>query len=251
MAGAIGIVHVHSSFSHDGRDTLDDLRRFAEARGIAFIGLTDHAEDFDAARFAELVAGCDRASDERVTIIPGLEYRFKGWKGLHLLALGLRWWIDPQAPAEFIAQARHAARFTIAAHPVLHGYRLPEVAAAGIDGIEVWNAAYNTRYLPDPAAIRLLHHVQRARPEVVGIFGLDQHDARNDRETRVALTDATETDPLAALRAGRFRNRGRTLELDSTCRLGAGRLAGLTALRAGLDGVNAIHERVMRMVKGA
>jgi hypothetical protein len=93
--------------------------------------------------------------------------------------------------------------------------------------------------------------VQQTRPEVVGVFGLDQHDARNDRETRVVLTDPTEADPLAALRAGRFRNRGRTLELDGRCRVGAVPLAALTALRIGLDGVNAIHERVLRLAKGA
>ena len=56
-----------------------------------------------------------------------------------------------------------------------------------IDAVEVWNASYNTRYLPDPRAIALLHVVQRTRPAVVGVAGLDQHDAGNDRRTRVVL----------------------------------------------------------------
>jgi hypothetical protein len=246
MAGPLGIVHVHSAYSHDGRDSIEDLRRFAEARGIAFIGLTDHAEDFDGARFAELAAECRRVSDAAVAILPGLEYRFRGRKGLHLLALGLSRWIAPTTPAEFVEQARDAAGLTIAAHPLLYRHELPEEVGRGIDAVEVWNAAYNTRLLPDPRAIRLLHRWQQRRPELVGVFGLDQHDAGNDRGLRVRLADAGEPDPLGALRAGRFRNLGRGFDLDGHCRMGAVALTGLSALRTGLDVVNAVHERVMR-----
>ena len=42
--GCVGVVHVHSDYSADGRDSLEQLRAFALERGIAFIGLTDHAE---------------------------------------------------------------------------------------------------------------------------------------------------------------------------------------------------------------
>ena len=45
----LGALHIHSTYSRDGRDTLPDLRRFAEERSLAFLGLTDHAEDLDAA----------------------------------------------------------------------------------------------------------------------------------------------------------------------------------------------------------
>ena len=132
--------------------------------------------------------------------------------------------------------------------PVSQTTRCTEEVRAGIDAIEVWNAAYNTRYLPDPRAIRFLHQLRATRPEVVGTAGLDQHDARNDRGTRVLLDEET-SDPLAALRAGRFTNRGATMSFDSRASFGALAMTGLWGARTALDLVNAVHERVMRAVR--
>jgi hypothetical protein len=244
----LGIIHVHSEYSHDGRDSIAALHEFALARGIGFIGLTDHAEDFEPDRYVALQEECAAVSDDRVRIIAGLEYRFNGFSGLHLLALGLSRWIAPRTPADFIRQARGVTGFTIMAHPVLPGYQLPDEVRDGIDAIEVWNASYNTRYLPDPRAIRLLRAINATRPEVVATAGLDQHDARNDRGTRVFLDELTDN-PLAALRAGRFVNRGTTGSFDSHARLSPLAMTGLWGARTALDLVNAVHENVMRIVR--
>lgn len=241
----IGIIHIHSDYSHDGRDSLEDLREFAAARQISFVGLTDHAEDFVPELWEEYVEECRTVSRDGVWLIPGLEFRFAGLAGLHLLALGLTRWITPRSPAEFIALTRDAARLTILAHPVLARYQVPDVVLDGIDAIEVWNASYNTRYLPDPRAIALLHELRATRPEVVGTAGLDQHDSRNDREVRV-LVAADAPDPLAEIRAGRFSSRGRTMDLDPSVELGPVRLRALTATRWAFDRVERTHERIAR-----
>lgn len=245
----VGAIHVHSDYSHDGRDSVPRLREFAEAHGLAFLGLTDHAEDLDATRYAALQAECAEVSDGAIALIPGLEYRFPGYPGVHLLALGLRRWMEPRTPAEFLIGAREAAGFTIVAHPLLFHYQLPAEVADGIDAIEVWNASYNTRYLPDPAAIALLHRVRRRRPEVVGIAGLDQHDARNDRETRIRLLPGAAADPLAALKAGQFENLGRTMRFDARVSWSGARLAALTAARWTFDRLERSQERVGRWLK--
>lgn len=244
----VGILHVHSEYSHDSRDSVESLRCSALERGIGFVGLTDHAEDLDADDFLELRRDCETHSDERVRIFPGLEFRFPGYKGLHLLALNLREWIAPASPAEFVAMTRGKADLTISAHPVLYRYRMPDVVREGIDAVEVWNASYNTRYLPDPRAIRLLADIRRSRPEVVAIAGLDQHRSGNDRGARVILQQ-DEPDPLVAIRAGRFTNRGVTMGFDAQASFGPIGLGGLSVARAGLDLVNAVHERVMRRIK--
>jgi hypothetical protein len=241
----IGVLHVHSDFSHDGLDSLDALRAFAEKRGIAFIGLTDHAEDFDAHRFEVYVERCRAASTDRVRLIPGLEYRFTGFKGLHLLALGLTRWICGDTPMALATEARGAAGLTILAHPVLTKYSVPEELLDRIDAIEVWNAAYNTRYLPDPRAIRLLQRAQRSRPHLVGTAGLDQHDSRNDRETRVVLASPAP-DPLGELRAGRFVNRGRTMAFDAHVSWSPLRVGALMALRWVYDAAERLQNRLAR-----
>ncbi len=246
MADRTGIVHVHSDYSHDGRDPLEHLARISAQREIGFVGLTDHAEDLDAARFARYLEQCAEASRVGARLIPGLEFRFTGYPGLHLLAMGLDRWIEPETPADFMEQTRGLAGFTMAAHPVLPDYQIPEEVRGEIDAIEVWNAAYNTRWLPDPRAIRLLQDIRRRRPEVVGVAGLDQHDSRNDRETRVILTGSRLKDPLAELRAGRFRNRGRTLEFPAGVEVGWAGMAALTGARAGFDLLEGAQERVIR-----
>ena len=242
----VGVIHVHSSYSHDCADSPEQLRDFALERGIAFTGLADHAEDFVPEQFDGYVRHCRAVSDGDVTVIPGLEYRFDGFVGMHLLALGLERWISPNTPTEFIAQTRGIAKCTIAAHPILADYRLPADVAAGIDAVEVWNASYNTRYLPDPRAIRLLHGIRRTRPEVVGTVGLDQHDCHNDRQTRVIVNGA-ESDPLAALKAGRFRNLGRTMTFGPTVEWNAPRLAALSLARWTLDRVERAQSRLAQL----
>jgi PHP domain len=246
-AGVVGAVHVHSSYSHDGQDTLESLRDRAAAVGIRFVAMTDHAEDFDAARFDEYREACRAASDDRVRLIPGLEFRFAGHRGLHLLACGLEQWAQPATLEDFAATVADAARLTILAHPILTGYRVPRVVCDSIDAIEVWNASYNTRFLPDPRAMMLLHTVQRSRPAVVGVAGLDQHDASNDRRTRVVLTDPRDlSDPLLAIREGRFTNVGRTMSFAANAELPAPTFAALLAARAVFDRVERTHERVIR-----
>lgn len=240
-----GIVHIHSSYSHDGRDSLEELRAFATDRRITFIAMSDHAEDFTSTRFAEFVRHCETVSDDDLSVIPGLEYRFAGFPGLHLLAFGLREWISPQTPDEFIAQATSRCGMTVLAHPVLARHHVPDAVLAGIQAVEVWNAAYNTRYLPDPRAVDIVHQVRRARSDVVAVAGLDQHDARNDRGLRVVL-DRPGHDPLAELRAGRFMNVGGMLEFDATASWTPSRMRALTGARWVLDRVNQLHERVAR-----
>ncbi|MBC7790330.1 MAG: PHP domain-containing protein [Anaerolineae bacterium] len=236
----MGIVHVHTSYSHDCRDSLEMLRAFCLARGIGWAALTDHAEDLTPAIFSEFVARCASISDDRVTLIPGLEYRFAGFPGLHLLALGQHRWMNPETPAEFIRQSHQASRFTIAAHPILYDYQLPDAVLDGIDAVEIWNATYNTRFLPDPRAIRLLHAARNRRPEIVGTAGLDQHDSRNDRETRVMIS-AGESDPLLALKEGRFRNVGKTMSFDSVATMNPARFAALTLARWLFDRIERAH----------
>lgn len=245
MADAFGVVHLHSAYSHDGKDALPRLRAWALSRGLRFVGLTDHAEDFDEARFAAFRRECASLSDQDVSLIPGLEYRFAGYTGLHLLALGLTRWIAPATPEAFIADTKGATRLTIAAHPVLFKYQAPPEVLAGIDAIEVWNANYNTRYLPDPRAIRLLHEVRRTRPDVVGIAGLDQHDAANDRGTRV-IVDAAAKDPLAEIRAGRFENQGFGMRFGPTVAWPAYQLSLLDAIRFAFDRVERTQERLAK-----
>lgn len=248
MNAVYGAIHMHSDYSHDGRDSLETLRDSCVERGIGFVGMSDHAEDLVPEEFLEYKARCAELSGPDLMMIPGLEFRFAGLKGLHLLALGLDEWIAPTTPADFFEQARCAAKMTVLAHPVLARYRIPDVVLEQVDAIEVWNGNYNTRYLPDPKSIRIVQELRRRRPEVVATVGLDQHDSRNDRELRVVLPVASH-DPLAELRAGRFGNVGRTMRLDSRALLSPARLGTLSAVRGVYDLVERVQDRAVHVIQ--
>ncbi|MDQ6828454.1 MAG: hypothetical protein M3081_06260, partial [Gemmatimonadota bacterium] len=96
----------------------------------------------------------------------------------------------------------------------------------------------------------LLHALRKRRPEVVGIAGLDQHDASNDRGTRVVVHDET-IDPLAALKAGHFHNHGSTIEFDPAVGMSKSRRATLVAARWALDVVDGVHERAVRVLRAS
>ena len=245
----IGAIHMHSDYSHDGHDPLETMRDMSIERGIDFVALTDHAEDFVPELFDEYLQHCASVSDERIQFIPGLEFRFSGLRGVHLLAFGLRQWITPRTLSEFFTQTRDTASFTVVAHPVLARYDIPQVVLDHIDGIEVWNASYNTRYLPDPRAMRLFHSVQHVRHGVVATAGLDQHDGSNDREVRV-LVQSTMEDPLKALKAGEFINAGRSMRFDSRITLSPAQMRWLTAKRWTFDLTEQAQARTVRALRG-
>lgn len=240
----VGIVHVHSTYSSDGHDSLDEVREFAAVRGIQWVALSDHAEDFTEEIFQHYVAECARLSDTHVRLYPGLEYRFPGFRGLHLLAFDLRRMITPATPSEFMTQAPGACALTVAAHPVLYRHTLPPDVADRIDAIEVWNASYNTRYLPDVDAIRLYRRLHRQRPELRALTGLDQHDASNDRELRVIVRGDASASPFALIRDGNYRNVGRTLTLAPTIEWSAARVSMWRLVRWGYDRVERVQDRL-------
>lgn len=245
MSRMRGAVHVHSAYSHDGRDTIGEIGDWGRNAGLRFIAITDHAEDFDREIYARLQDDCARHSDDRLHIIPGLEFRFAGHTGFHLLACGLEQWIEPNTPEAFLQLAREHARVLIAAHPVIWRNSYPLDLLQQFDAIEVWNAQYNTRYLPDPAAVRTVRTLRRLGAATHAIVGLDQHDLRNDRGTRVEITDPQMV-PLDALRTGRFANIGVTMRFSPVVDWSPIHQAALESVRAVYDAIERVQDRLAR-----
>ena len=243
-----GALHVHSDYSHDGLDTLEAIHGWARASATGFVAMTEHAEDLDPGAWERYRAHCAAVSSEEARIIPGLEFRFPGHPGLHLLAMGLERWIEPASPAEFVRLASGAASFTVVAHPVLCHYVVPEEVRWGVNAVEIWNAQYNTRYLPDPRAIALFQEIGPQRADLVAVAGLDQHNSTNDRGVRVILPRSSR-DPFATLRHGEFTNRGLTMRIRARPNWSRHRLAALRLVRSGLDAVSDWQERQARRAR--
>ena len=63
------------------------------------------------------------------------------------------------------------------------------------------------------------------------------------------LVTAGAQDPLAELKAGRFRNLGQTMQFDSHASLSRGRMRLLTAARYAFDAVERTQDRTVRALR--
>ena len=242
------VMHVHTEWSHDGKDSLSEVADFAARERLRWVFLTDHAEDFDEIRFRDYVKASGSASTPMNTLIPGLEFRFEGYPGLHLLALGLRQWITPKTPEDFCELAGNHAGLLVMAHPILTKYRAPDTVLAGIHAIEVWNAQYNTRYLPDAKAIEFWLRAKESWPHLIAAAGTDQHRLQVEGKVRLLLPLAAE--PFRALREGAFENQGLTMTFSSRPSWGPGRLRAIGWLRVALERVKRWRNQQVRQARG-
>jgi len=183
--------------------------------GLRFALLTEHARGFDQEKFNGFVSECRQLSDQRVLMVPGLEFDFAEQNDLHVLMAGLRDLPDGKTADQIIASASQQGSLIVVAHPVRNGHHIPENIIDIIDGIELWNAAYNSRYLPDEKAIVLLKKLRKRNEHLIGLGGLDLHGLEGFRELTIRLGEEFEdyTDLLSLIRNGSFKIHGTSLTL--------------------------------------
>jgi len=208
-----GIIHVHSHFSRDGLCSIADLAAFARESGFQFVGLTDHAEDLSPPDFEALRQECKEHSDELCVMIPGLEYRCMG--DIHILGLGIAHDISTDDPVVVASKIKALGGIAVLAHPGRNGYQCPRELFQALNGIEIWNAEYDGRFVPPLANLRLLQEARGGNPAVWGFGGADLHgiDRPPGVELQLRVIDGKmEVDAqiiLLHLRLGRFTVRGR------------------------------------------
>jgi len=213
-----GIIHVHSSFSSDGFCSVAELADLARGRGYDFLALTDHAEDLSSEDIKNLERECEKHSDEFCVIIPGLEFQCRG--GIHILGLGFTEHIPSREPVAVATQIEAGSGLAILAHPSRSHYQCPPELFGVLSGIEIWNAAYDGRFVPSPASLRLLQKARNSNPAISGFGGADLHGLHRPPgvtlQLRVRGGDGISARMiLQSLRSGAFAVRGRYIGLDA------------------------------------
>jgi len=221
-----GFVHVHSEFSRDGLSSIAELAAFAREARLRFVGLTDHAEDLSAQDAVDLRRECEKHSNESCVILPGLEFRCLG--DIHILSLGATELICHDDPVVVASGITATGGLAVLAHPGRIGHRCPEELGSVLTGIEVWNAAYDGRFVPAPASLKLLQRMRLINPSLLGIGGADLHGLYRPPGVTLELPlngcQLVDTNViLQLLRAGMFVVSGRYVRFDA--RLGPHRLA--------------------------
>jgi hypothetical protein len=130
---AYGAFHVHTSYSHDGGGTVEDVRRAAAKAGYSFALITDHndlrSEGSETSRWPAIIAG------EEVSTTGG-----------HVLAIGVTEEVRALGPqsgmtvTEAIDAIEKQDALPIIAHPTRHRAGWDRSASERVRAIEIYNA---------------------------------------------------------------------------------------------------------------
>lgn len=248
-----GLFHVHSNYSSDGRLSLEQLREECVKRNLQFVVVTDHAEDFSQGMVNKFVDHCNEVSDKGFWIIPGLEFVIDKERQVHLLVVGIDESSSEIGPANILESVQEAKNNTLAvvAHLSRSDHYIPPEYEKKIHGIEIWNAAYDSRYLPDHKAINLFWNLKKKNLQLVGFGGLDLHDNSGFRglSLRVAKTCRNPQELVFCLKKGNFEIHGPYMRLSSTPRMGIFWILMIGAGRSFLMAVDNLQWKIKGLTK--
>ena len=195
------LLHVHSNYSYDGEPSLEKLAAWGASRGLGAILLSEHTNDFDRAKMSRFVAHCDALAGEPCRLVPGLEFPVRG--GFHLLGFSIRTFepiVDPVAAVRFI---RDQGGLAVLAHPARYKGVWPDDAMlAELDGIEVWNARYDGRFVPSERVLAASEAVIKRQPHLARYCGQDLHATHSHRMVVVKAQAADADELVGKLRIG-------------------------------------------------
>jgi hypothetical protein len=167
-----GTFHFHSTYSHDGRNTLREVAHALRERGFSFCVMTEHFEDFDEAKFDRYIAELESVTESTGFIfVPGTEVDLEG---LHTIVFPVR---------EYTEVVRFASRqeiarplFKVLAHPSKYPFERVKthLERYGIDAVELWNQQADGSYIPPIDFLRSLQSIP-LRANYRYFFGCDLH----------------------------------------------------------------------------
>lgn len=238
-----GIIHVHSNLSYDGQHSLNEIAAFAKKRGYSFVGMSEHSDTLDAEKVAAYVKECECVSTPECLIIPGIEFTCEN--NLHLLGFGMKDYTDSKDPVEVAQFIQRNGGVAVVAHPKRYEYQIPPELVPFLNGIEVWNAGYDGRFVPNDRTLRLLEQLRRSNGSLCAFGGQDFHQMKDHSHVRVQISSERlhQEGILEKLRKGPF-------VVSNFCfRVSAGsngrlNLTGITLARGAYELVMRIRNRV-------
>jgi len=241
-----GALHLHTTLSHDGLMSLEELAAFLKGKGYDYLALTEHSYDVDKNSMRLLVEKAASLSSPDFLIIPGVEFRCDGW--IDIIGYGVTDLIDDEDPAAVIDHIHDHGGIAVFAHPNVRQYPIDDSWVSKLDGCEIWNVSNEGKFLPRPGAIRKFDHLASARPGMLAFTGLDLHrtDSYCDLVVETHAASLTRDDILRALKAGDFTSRSPLFSLKASGKVSAVSLARVRVLRPLLDGVRGIRNMVKR-----
>jgi hypothetical protein len=209
------LLHVHSDFSYDGQHSVESLAAWGEARGLDAIFLSEHVNGFDVLKMERMVAACDAIAGARCRLVPGLEFAVRG--GFHVLGYHISAFRQLTELADVTRFVRDQGGLAVLAHPARYRGVWPDDGAlAAMDGIEVWNARYDGRFLPAGDLLAAWADRCRSEPRPLAFGGQDLHALTSGRLVVTETTEArTVNGMVESMRSGAARFGARPFWMDA------------------------------------
>ena len=195
-----GVFHLHSHYSHDGRDSIHNISENLFEQGFSFCILTDHFEDFDANKLTQYLYDIESENKrKKCVIIPGIE---KDIQNNHVIFFP----IAPSTTFESLQKIKkiddihRAPHFKVLAHPTKSapefGQKLIDLGC--FDFIEVWNQQVDGNTYPNFNWLKSVSVPNRI------LFGTDIHKIQYPIHNEIRLHNSEATNIVEELLAGRY-----------------------------------------------
>jgi len=201
----IGMLHVHTIFSYDGKIGIEELWKKARKEGLSFIVLADHVETLlerkNIGKFLEKVEGYDSFP----FIIPGFEYTCS--PRVHLLAIGIKGIVENyKDPVHLIESTHREGGLVIWGH---YDFKLKECdieILSKVDGVEIWNRKYDGTMSFLPYKGRLFNLIRNSYNNNLKMYnGTDIHSFSHWSRILVTMQAvSSRAEIMNALRVGNF-----------------------------------------------
>lgn len=195
-----GYLHVHSDYSYDGKNSVEEIADFFKAKGYKFVCLTEHADDFSQPKMVSFLKECEKYSSRGFTVVPGLEYRCRD--RVHVLGIGMSQHCPADHPVDVARFIKGNGAIAIIAHPRGFEENLTGDLLSAVDGIEIWNGQKDSRFIPHWENLLTFKNLRRMHPALIGLGGADLHTLEAYFPLDTMIKTDSETFSCSALTNG-------------------------------------------------
>ena len=209
-----GVLHIHSTYSYDGKVPLRELKKLFVQQGLQFACMSEHTDKLTDEQAAAFAAECRKLSDETFVFVPGFEVPYKD---AHVLHLGTDTFICQFADENSLQLWREVTPLVVLAHPVRNHFKIDQTLEEVIDGVEIWNQQYEGKHAPRFRSLSFYKALQQKNPSLIATGGLDLHRVDHLGSPTVVLDteELSEASILLALKNGLFLVESRNLSVTA------------------------------------
>lgn len=210
-----GIIHAHSRYSYDAKESLADLKTAFAAAGLRFACMTEHTDGLSLQSAEAFIRECHELSDDNFLFIPGFEMPYLG---THILLLGAETFPFREHDLRgSLASFTEAGALAVIAHPHRNGFHTDDFMLKHCAAAEVWNSQYDGKRYPRPGALSLLARLRRGKPGMKALAGIDLHRMSHfgGPSLRLNAERVDRDGVIAVLRQGDYVIEGRNSRIAS------------------------------------